>query len=89
MDDKITKTPVRRDIMEKPLPEILDEIDTSIGTAKNAALEARKAADDARLSGEKAAAQVMKKIRKLFLKMSENITEELKEDEPKTEFNVD
>ena len=31
MEDKIKKTPVRRDIMEKPLPEILDEIDTSIG----------------------------------------------------------
>jgi hypothetical protein len=84
VEDKNTKTPVRHDIMQKPLPEILDEIDSSISTAEKAALEARKAADDARLSGEKAAAQVMKKIRKLFLKMSENITEELKEDEMKS-----
>jgi predicted DsbA family dithiol-disulfide isomerase len=83
MEDKKTKTPVRHDIMQKPLPEILDEIDFSITTAEKAAIDARKAADDARLAGEQAAAQVMKKIRKLFLKMSQNITDELKDGEKK------
>jgi hypothetical protein len=78
MEVKNTKTPVRHDIMQKPLPEILDEIDSSIGIAEKAALEARKAADDARLAGERASEQVMKKMRKLFLKMSQDITEELK-----------
>jgi hypothetical protein len=79
MEDK----PVKHTIMNKPLPEILDEIESSIGLAEKAADEARQAAEDARLAGEKAAGQVMKKIRKLFLKMSQDITEELKESEKK------
>lgn len=83
IEEKNKKTPARRDIMQKPLPEILDEIDTSIGIAEKSALEARKAAEDARLAGEQAAEQVMKKIRKLFLKMSQDITEELKISETK------
>ena len=42
-------------IMTKPLPEILDEIDASIRFANDAALDARKAAEEARAAGEKAA----------------------------------
>lgn len=60
------------DILEKPLPVILDEIQV-------AAADARKAADEARSSGEKAAEDVMRKLRKLFLKMARDITEELGE----------
>ena len=57
-------------IMEKPLPVILDEIEA-------AAEDARKAADEARLAGERAAEEVMKRVRKLFMKMAKDITEEL------------
>ncbi len=57
-------------IMDTPLPVILEGIET-------AAAEARKAADDARIAGEKAAEEVMKRLRKLFLKMAKDITEEL------------
>jgi hypothetical protein len=59
-------------IMTKPLPQILDEIET-------AAADARNAADEARVSGERAAEDVMKRLRKLFLKMAKDITEELGE----------
>ena len=59
-------------ILNKPLPSILDDIDA-------AATDARKAADEARLSGEKAAEDVMRRLRKLFLKMARDITEELGE----------
>ena len=59
-------------IMSKPLPTILDEIEL-------AAADARKAAEEARTAGEKAAEDVMKKLRNLFLKMSKDITEELSE----------
>jgi len=48
----------------------LEEIET-------AAADARKAANDARIAGEKAAQEVMKRLRKLFLKMAKDITEEL------------
>ncbi len=57
-------------IFDKPLPVILDEIQV-------AAAEARKAADEARSAGETAAEEVMRKLRKLFLKMAKDITEEL------------
>ena len=57
-------------IMTKPLPQILDEIET-------AAADARNAADEAKAAGERAAEDVMKRLRKLFLKMSKDITEEL------------
>ena len=57
-------------IMTKPLPQILDEIEA-------AATDARNAADEARASGERAAEDVMKRLRKLFLKMAKDITEEL------------
>ncbi|MFC1955547.1 hypothetical protein ACFLWZ_03300 [Chloroflexota bacterium] len=60
------------DIMNKPLPEVLDEI-------QKAAADARKAADEARLAGQKAADEVMKSLRKLFMKMAKDITEELGE----------
>jgi hypothetical protein len=59
-------------IMDTPLPIILDEIES-------AAADARKAAEEARLAGEKAAEEVMKRLRKLFLKMAKDITEELDE----------
>jgi hypothetical protein len=62
----------KHDIFRKPLPELLDEIET-------AAADARLAADEARAAGEKAAQDVMKRLRKLFLKMSRDITEELGE----------
>jgi hypothetical protein len=57
-------------ILDTPLPMVLEEIET-------AAVDARKAADDARIAGEKAAEGVMKRLRKLFLKMAKDITEEL------------
>ena len=57
-------------IMTKPLPQILDEIEA-------AATDARKAADEARAAGETAAEDVMRRLRKLFLKMAKDITEEL------------
>ena len=60
----------KQKIMDTPLPTILEGIETS-------AADARKAADDARAAGEKAAEQVMKRLRKLFLKMAKDITEEL------------
>jgi hypothetical protein len=59
-------------ILSKPLPVILDDIEA-------AAADARKAADEARTAGEKAAEDVMKKLRKLFLAMAKDITEELGE----------
>ena len=59
-------------ILSRPLPDILDEIQT-------AAADARKAADEARVAGEKAAEDVMKRLRKLFLTMVKDITQELGE----------
>ena len=69
----------RHQILEKPLPQILDEIYGSVNLVKKAAIDARKAADDARLAGEKAAEEVMRRFRKVFLKMVEDITKELGE----------
>ncbi|MBI4188855.1 MAG: hypothetical protein HY529_06580 [Chloroflexi bacterium] len=60
----------RHDIFSKPLPVLLDDIE-------KATVDARKAADEARAAGEKAAEEVMKSLRKLFLKMAKDITEEL------------
>ncbi|MBA7475307.1 hypothetical protein ES707_10673 [subsurface metagenome] len=71
----------RHDILEKPLPQILDEIKDSVDLAEKAAADARKAADEARLAGEKAAEAVMRRFRKVFLKMVEDITGELSEGE--------
>lgn len=59
-------------IMDTPLPIILDEIET-------AAADARKAAEEARVAGEKAAEDVMRRLRKLFMKMAKDITEELED----------
>jgi hypothetical protein len=64
----------KNQIFSKPLPEILDDI-------QSAAADARNAAEEARSAGEKAAEEVMKRLRKLFLKMAKDITEAL--DEPK------
>jgi hypothetical protein len=65
------------EILSKPLPQILDEIDGSIIRAEQAAADARKAAEEARRAGEEAAEAVMKKIRNVFNKMVEDITTEL------------
>lgn len=59
-------------IFSKPLPIILDEIEA-------ATADARKAADEARSAGERAADEVMRRLRKLFLTMAKDITEELSE----------
>jgi len=64
-------------ILQKPLPEILDDIETSIQDSESAAADARKAAEEARLAGERAADAVMKKIRRLLLKMADDITGEM------------
>jgi len=69
MADKINP---KHDIFSKPLPELLDDIEA-------AAADARAAADEARTAGEKAAQDVMKRLKKLFMKMSHDITEELGE----------
>jgi phosphate uptake regulator len=71
MADKVVE---KNQIFNKPLPLILDEI-------QDAAADARLAAEEARTAGEKAAEEVMKRLRKLFLKMAKDITEAL--DEPK------
>ena len=60
----------KQKIMDTPLPVILEEIEA-------AATNARKAADDAKIAGEKAAEEVMKRLRKLFMKMAKDITQEL------------
>jgi len=79
MEDEVTTENKNRKhiILEKPLPEILDDIETSIEVSEKAAAEARLAAAEARKAGEQAAADVMQKIRTLFLKMTQDITEEL------------
>ncbi|OGO22822.1 MAG: hypothetical protein A2144_10655 [Chloroflexi bacterium RBG_16_50_9] len=61
---------IKHGIFSKPLPEILDDIEA-------AAADARKAADEARTAGERAADDVMRRLRKLFLTMAKDITEEL------------
>jgi hypothetical protein len=62
----------QHEIFNKPLPEILNDIEM-------AAADARKAADEARKAGEQAAEDVMKRLRKLFLTMAKDITAELGE----------
>jgi hypothetical protein len=62
----------KNQIFNKPLPEILDDI-------QSAAADARKAAEEARTAGERAADEVMKRFRKVFLKMAKDITEALDE----------
>jgi hypothetical protein len=83
METKTNTPGAKPTIMNRPLPEILDNIDASITRAESAADEARKAAEEARRAGEKAAEQVMGRIRKLFLKMAQDITDEMKETEKK------
>jgi hypothetical protein len=70
MGKKRRKLMPSSDIFSKPLPEILSELET-------ATADARKAADEARTAGEKAAEDVMIRLRKLFLAMVKDITEEL------------
>ena len=66
------KESAKNDIFNKPLPEILNDIEV-------AAADARKAADQARMAGEKAAEDVMVRLRKLFMTMAKDITAELGE----------
>jgi hypothetical protein len=66
------ETEKKHDIMDTPLPMLLDDIES-------AAADARKAAEEARLAGEKAAEEVMKRLRKVFLKMAKDIQEALDE----------
>ena len=66
------KVEAKHGIFNKPLPELLDEIES-------AAADARKAADEARTAGEKAAEEVMRRLRKLFRAMVKDITDELDE----------
>jgi hypothetical protein len=66
------ETEKKHGIMDTPLPALLDEIEM-------AAADARKAAEEARFAGEKAAAEVMRKLRKVFQRMVKDITEELEE----------
>jgi len=54
-EEQMTTQPKQKSIMVKPLPQILDEIEGSIGLADEAAKDARKAAEEARMAGEKAA----------------------------------
>ena len=56
-EEQMTTQPKQKSIMVKPLPQILDEIEDSIGLADEAAKDARKAAEEARLAGEKAAGE--------------------------------
>ncbi len=60
----------KHEIFNKPLPEILNDIDV-------AAADARQAAVEAKAAGEKAAEDVMRRLRKLFLTMAKDINEEL------------
>ncbi|MFC2014178.1 hypothetical protein ACFLU8_04850 [Chloroflexota bacterium] len=46
-----------KNIMVKPLPQILDEIEDSIRSADEAARNAREASEEARKAGEKAASE--------------------------------
>jgi hypothetical protein len=68
----VQKPTPKHDIFSKPLPELLDEIES-------AAADARSAADEARAAGEKAAEDVMKRLRKLFMAMARDINRELGE----------
>jgi hypothetical protein len=54
-DEEMMAKVQQKSIMVKPLPQILDEIEESIGSADAAAQDARKAAEEARKAGEKAA----------------------------------
>ena len=45
MEEKEVKTIMGHEIMEKPLPAILDEISSSVEPAEKAAAEARAAAE--------------------------------------------
>jgi hypothetical protein len=65
----------KNQIFNKPLPEILDDIES-------AAADARKAAEEARSAGEKAAEEVMKRLRKVFMKMAKDINDALDEPSP-------
>jgi len=55
MDEQNVKPKEAPQILTKPLPQILDEIEAGIKMADEAAKSARKSAEDARKAGEKAA----------------------------------
>ncbi len=60
MVDEKVKPEETPEILTKPLPQILDEIESSIRLADEAARDARKSAEDARKAGEKAASDATK-----------------------------
>lgn len=55
MDERNVKPKEAPEILTKPLPQILDEIEASIKMADEAAKSAKKSAEDAHKAGEKAA----------------------------------
>jgi protein involved in temperature-dependent protein secretion len=57
MADKKVEPEETPEILTKPLPQILDEIESSIRLANEAARDARKSAEEARKAGEKAAGE--------------------------------
>ena len=76
--DTMAKREEPKAIMVKPLPQILDEIEASIGLADEAAENARNAAEEARKAGEKAAneaarvaAQAIAKVEKVAKETSQ------------------
>lgn len=77
-----------RKIMTKPLPQILDEIEESIGLAEGAAKIAREAAGEARKAGEKAAKEAAIEVRKAAEKSIEETTKIMSERISKVEATV-
>ena len=77
-----------RKIMTKPLPQILDEIEDSIGLADEAAKNAREAAVEARKAGEKAAKEAATEARKAGEKAIKEATVVLNESIIKNEESI-
>jgi DNA-directed RNA polymerase alpha subunit len=62
-----------RKIMTKPLPEILDEIEGSIGLADEAAKNAREAAAEARRAGDKAVEEATRNVSKRIVEIEKAV----------------
>jgi hypothetical protein len=70
---KMTGETEPRKIMTKPLPQILDEIETSIKMADDAANSARQAAEEARKAGEKAAQEAARVAAQAIAKLERKV----------------
>ena len=70
-EDKLAKEDMPKAIMTKPLPQILDEIEASIGLADEAGKNARDAAEEARKAGEKAANEAARVAAKAIAKVEQ------------------